>query len=104
MYLASGIDLLPGALGDPDFAALVAGTFNFETDARGLARGRVDQRDVRDVDRRFDALDPALRVGLGRLGVAHGDVDAGDDDAVLGRKRLQHFADRALGLAREHDD
>ena len=62
--VCSDIDILPGALGEADLAALGVG---LETDAGGLAVARIDMRDVGNVDRRFLALDAALRVGLARL-------------------------------------
>src|SRR3546814_8134523 len=69
VYLASAIDLLPGLDRDADLLAVLAG---LETDARGLAvLGHV--RDLGDMQRRFRTLEPALRIPLARLDVAHHD-------------------------------
>src|SRR6185436_3418865 len=97
----SGIDILPGALGEAHLAALAV---VLEPDAGGLAIARIDVGDVGNVDRRFRALDAALRVRLARLGVACVDIHALHEDTVLVWERLQDFALAALVLAGEDDD
>src|SRR3546814_20784141 len=98
--LASDIDLLPGLDRDADLLAVLA---VLETDARGLAvLGHV--RDLGDMHRRFRTLEPALRIPLARLDVAHHDVDAGHDDLAVLRHRLGDVTRRALVLAGQDDD
>src|SRR3546814_2460227 len=100
VYLASAIDLLPGLDRDADLLAVLAG---LETDARGLAvLGHV--RDLGDMQRRFRTLEPALRIPLARLDVAHHDVDAGHDDLAVLRHRLGDVTRLALVLAGPDDD
>src|SRR6201989_3275866 len=84
LYLASAIDLAPGLDGHADLLAVL----RFETDARRLAVGG-DVRDLRDVQRRFGALQATLRVALARLGVADVDVDTRDDDLAVLRHGLR---------------
>src|SRR5206468_611936 len=75
-----------------------------ETDARGLARLRILERDLRNVKRRFRTLEATLRVGLRGLAVPRRDVDAGDDHLAVLRHGLRHFAVLALVLAGQDDD
>src|SRR4051794_27105144 len=72
--------------------------------ARRLVRLRVDQHDLRDVDRQLFFDDAALRQLLSRLGVALDAADTLDDDAVAIDQDLEDLAARALVLARDHDD
>src|SRR5687768_9211148 len=99
VYL-SAIDLLSGLHRDADLLAVLAG---FETNARRLAVGASD-RDLRNVHRRGRTVDAALRVGLARLAVAGGDVDAVDHDFAVLRQDLGHGAGATLVLARQDDD
>src|SRR3954469_7567377 len=100
MYLESAIDQLPGAGRDPHLLAVA----HLEADARRLARLRVFDRDLRDVERRLRALQPALRAGLARLAVPRDDVDAGDHHLAVLRHGPGHFAVLALVLAgQDHD-
>src|SRR4029453_5882847 len=100
MYFSSAIDQLSGLGRDADLLAVAL----LEADARGLAALRVGDRHVRHVQRRFLALDPALRVFLRRLPVTRVDVDARHDDLVLFRQRPDDFAGLALVLAGQDDD
>src|SRR6185503_14005226 len=96
------VDLLPGALRDAHPAAALA----LDPDARGVARLRVEQHHVRDVDRAL-ALDHAALGGLGPLRVAQHhralgallDVEALDEDLLLAKVDAQHLAGLALVLA-----
>src|SRR3954471_17477699 len=99
MYFSSAIDQLSGLGSDADLLAVAL----LEADAGRLAVGGCD-RDVRHVQRRFLALDAALRVRLRSLAVTRVDVDARHDDlAVLGH-RTDDFARLALVLAGQDDD
>src|SRR5260221_4269606 len=76
---------------------------NLKADAARLAVGSRD-RDLRHVQRRFLAIDPALRVRLRSLAVARVDVDPRHDHlAVLGH-RLDDFTGASLVLAGQDDD
>src|SRR4051794_27933799 len=100
MYFSSAMDQLSGLGRDADLLAVTL----FEADSRCLARLRIGDRDVRHVQRRFLALDAALRVRLRSLAVTRVDVDARHDDlAVLGH-RTDDFARLALVLAGQDDD
>src|SRR3546814_8063606 len=84
VFFASACSLLPCLDRGADLLAVLAG---LETDALGLAvLGHV--RDLGDMQRRFRTLEPALRIPLARLDVAHHDVDAGHDDLAVLRHRL----------------
>src|SRR5688572_16462373 len=99
VYL-SAIDLLPGLDGDTDFLAVLAG---LEPNAGRLAIGSCD-RDLGNMHGRRATVDAALRVGLARLAVTRGDVDAVDHHlAVLGQD-LSHRAGAALVLAGQDND
>src|SRR5688572_21834161 len=94
------MDQFPGLGGHPDLLAIPG----FEADPRRLAGLGVGDRDLRHVQRRFAALEPALRVELGRLAVTNGDIDARDDHlAVLGHG-ANDVAGLALVLAGQDDD
>src|SRR6185437_9514288 len=74
----------------------------FVADARGGPILGVLKRDIGDVDRPLLGDDPALlRCGLTLMAPDHG--DAPDDDAVLRRHHLDHFALLALVLAGDDD-
>src|SRR5258708_38522239 len=89
---ASAIDQISGTLGDTHLPAVVE---NFETDTRRLIRFGIDNRQVRQMDRRFLADDPAF--GLGRLArVATHEVDAGDNRAAVVGHHVAHLASLAL--------
>src|SRR6476661_11188724 len=99
-YLASAIDNLPGPHSDADLVAVP----DLETDTRRAAGLGILERHLRDVERRFPALEPALRARLGRLAVAGGDVDAGNHDLAFLGQALGDFAMLALVLAgQDHD-
>src|SRR6476620_6247670 len=96
---ASAVDCFTTGADHTQFASILQ---DLETDALALARRRVEEHHVRNVDRRF-ALDHAaglagLRV---RLGVALDDVDVGDDDLVAGH--AHHVTTLALVLAGDDD-
>src|SRR3546814_5100336 len=55
------------------------------------------------MQRRFRTLEPALRIPLARLDVAHHDVDAGHDDLAVLRHRLGDVTRLALVLAGQDD-
>src|SRR4051794_36626539 len=75
-----------------------------EADAGRLTGLGIGDRDVRYVQRRFLALDAALRAGLRRLAVARVDVDARHDHLALLGHRLDDFTGTALVLAgQDHD-
>src|SRR5688500_3951463 len=100
VYLASAIDQFPGLDGDADLLAVAL----VEADSGRLAGLRIFQSHLGGMERRLAALDPALRVGLRRLAVARGDVDAGHDHLALLGHRLGDFAMLALILAgQDHD-
>src|SRR5687768_16369946 len=99
MYL-SAIDRFPGLDGNPHLLAVLL----LEADTGGLAVLRIGHGDLADRHRRWRAVDAALRIGLARLAVARGDVDAVDYDLAELRHDLGHRAGAALVLAREHDD
>src|SRR5664279_1980690 len=83
---------------------LLAVAEELDADAVGLARRRVEDRDVRLVDRQGlvdDAAGDALH-GV-RLDVLLDDVDALDDQALF-VDAAQHRAATALVAARQHDD
>src|SRR6478752_3540112 len=75
-----------------------------ETDAGGFAPLGIGDRDVRHMQRRFLALDPALRVRLRRLAVAGVDVDARHDHLVRLGHGTSDLAGLALVLAGQNDD
>src|ERR1700761_6255552 len=87
-------------LGETPFLAVL----NAEADLGRSAGLGVDQRHVRHVERRFLALDAALRVGLGRAGVALNHVQAFHHDAFVLGHHPQDRAFAALVLAGEQDD
>src|SRR5262245_41334715 len=98
-YASSAIDHLAGRLGDTDLLVAI----HAEADAGRLAVG-VDDGHVRQVDRRFLVLDAALRVELGRTGMALNHVQAFHHDAALLGEHLQDGALTALVLAGEDHD
>src|SRR6478672_8255061 len=75
-----------------------------EANAGRLAALGVGDRDLRDVQRRFLALDPALGIELGWLAVARVDVHARHDDLHFLRHRTDDFARLSLVLAGQDDD
>src|SRR3954470_15519684 len=75
-----------------------------EADAGRLTGLRIGDRDVRYVQRRFLALDPALRALLRRLAVARMDVDARHDHLALLGHRLDDLTGAAFVLAGQHHD
>src|SRR5687767_4072935 len=100
------VDLRAGFLGHTPAPAPLA----LDRDAAGLARVRVDQHHVGDVDRTFHLDDPTeLLRALGvaqraRAGVALDDVRALDVDLLLLRVHTQHAAGPALVLAGDDAD
>src|SRR5438105_476044 len=93
------MDQLSGLGGDADL--LPATLFEADT-ARSAVGGR--DRDLGDVQRRFLALDAALRALLRRLAVARVDVDPRHDHLALLGHRLDDLAAAALVLAgQDHD-
>src|SRR3546814_13351106 len=96
----SAIDRLPGLHGHADLLAVLG----FKTNARRLAGLGIGERNLACEQRRFLALQTALRVGLARLAVARDDVDARDDDLAVLRQALRHFAGLALVLAGQADN
>src|SRR5206468_11462187 len=99
IYLSSAMDQFPGLRCDADLLAVAL----FEADTARFAISRCN-RNVRHVQRRFLALDSALRILLRRLAVARVDVDARHDHlAVLGHGP-DDFAGATLVLAgQDHD-
>src|SRR3990167_8560527 len=93
------MDHFAGRLGDK--VLLVA--FHLEADAGRLAGG-IDHGHVRQVDRRFLVLDPALGIQLGRTGMTLDHVQALHHDALLLREHLQDGTLTALVLAGEDHD
>src|SRR5690348_2062405 len=93
------MDQLSGLGRDADLLALA----HLEADAARPSVGRRD-RNLRNVQRRFLALDPALRVELRRLAVTRVDVDARHDHLAFLRHRLGDLTGAALVLAAEDDD
>src|SRR5206468_4969766 len=85
------------------YADLLAVT-DLEADPGRLAALGIGDRDVRDMQRRFPALDSALRVHLARLAVPRVDVHARHDDLHLLGHRTDDFTGLALVLAGEDDD
>src|SRR4029078_2557873 len=75
-----------------------------EANAGCLPTLGIDDRDVRDVQRRFLALDHALRVQLRRLAVTRVDIRARHDDFHVLGHRANDFTHLALVLAGEDDD
>src|SRR5262249_2751640 len=94
------IDQLPGLGGHAD---LLVPT-RFEPNAGRLAGLRVGNRDLRHVQRRFLALEAALRVLLGRLAVAGRDVGARHDHLSLFGHDLGDFTGAALVLTGQNHD
>src|SRR5436305_13961291 len=74
-----------------------------ETDSARLAVGSRD-RDLGYVQRRFLALDPALRALLGRLAVTRVDVDARHEHFAFLGHRLDDLTGAALVPAGPHHD
>src|SRR6476659_4008485 len=99
MYFSSAIDQLSGLGRDADLLAVTL----LEADAGRLAVGG-RKRDVRHVQRRFLALDPALGIELRRLAMARVDVNARHDDLVFLGDRADDFARLALVLAGQDDN
>src|SRR5690349_10421428 len=99
-YLASAIDQLPGPGCNPDLLAVAL----LEADPRGLARLRILDRDLRNVQRRLGTDDAALRTRLRRLGVTGMDVDAGNQHLAVLRHHPGDLAVAALVLAGQDDD
>src|SRR6478672_10687078 len=99
MYFSSAIDQLSGLGRDADLLAVTL----LEADAGRLSVGGRD-RDVRHVQRRFLAIDPALRVRLARLAVTRVDVHARNDDLALLGHRANDFTRLALVLPGQDDD
>src|SRR3954451_23167144 len=93
------MDQLSGLGCDANFLAVA----NLEAHAARLAVGRRN-RDLRNVQRRFLAIDPALRVRLRGLAVARVDVDARHDHLALLGHRLDDFTGAALVLAGQDYD
>src|SRR3954451_2465919 len=77
---------------------------HFEADAGRLATLGIGDRNVRDMQRRFLALDPALRTRLRRLAVTRVHIHARPDDLHFLGNRANDFARLALVLAGEDDD
>src|SRR5690242_12578486 len=75
-----------------------------KADAGRLAALGIGDGNIRNMQRRFLALDPALRVRLRRLAVTRVDVDARHDNLVVLRHRTDDFARLALVLAGQDDD
>src|SRR3954466_14633524 len=92
-------DLLTLRTGDADLVALLVDRV---AEPHGLAL--VHEHHVRGVDRHVLVDDPALLVGAARPLVLGGDVDAADDDLVLGRNDALYDAFLALVLAGDHAD
>src|SRR4029079_12185012 len=93
------MDQLSGLVRNTDLLAVA----NLEADAARLAVSGRDG-DLRHVQRRFLALDPALRVELGRLAVVCVDVDARHDHLALLGHRLDDLTRASLVLAgQDHD-
>src|SRR5207237_2014295 len=98
-FSLSALDQRSGLGRDPDLLAVTL----LEADAGRLAvLGR--KRDIRNVQRRFLALDPALGIELGGLAVTCVDVDARHDDLRFLRDRSDDFTRLALVLAGQDDD
>src|SRR3982751_142440 len=93
------MDQLSGLCRDANLLAVP----NLETDRARLAVGSRN-RDLRNVKRRFLAIDPALRVRLRCLAVARVDVDAQHDDFALLGHGADDFTRLALVLAGQDDD
>src|SRR6478672_413281 len=75
-----------------------------EADAGRFAGLGVGNRDLRHVQRRFLALNAALRIELGRLAMARVDIHARHDNLGFLRHRTDDFARLALVLAGQDDD
>src|SRR6185503_2109958 len=96
----SAIDQLSGLGRDADLLAVTV----LEADAGRAAVLGIGDRDVRNVQGRFLALDPALRVQLRRLAVTGVDVDARNDDLVVLRDHSRDLTGATLVLAgKDHD-
>src|SRR6185503_1187148 len=93
------MDQLSGLRRDANLLAVTL----LEADPARLAVGGRNC-DLGNVQRRFLALDAALRVHLARLAVARMDVDARHDHLAFLRHRLEDVACAALVLAAEDDD
>src|SRR5262249_23048125 len=99
LFFSSAMDQLSGLGRDADLLAVT----HLETDSARLAVAGRD-RDLRDMQRRFLPLDPALRVDLRRLPVTRVDVDARHDHLAFFRHRLDDLTGAALVLAGQDDD
>src|SRR6187549_3237560 len=85
VYL-SAIDRFPGFDGDAHLLAVAL----FEADAGGLAVLGIGHGDLADRHRSGRAVDAALRIGLARLAVARGNVDAVNHQLAVLRQDLGH--------------
>src|SRR4051812_25131384 len=99
MYFSSAIDQLSGLDRNADLLAVAV----LEADAGRLAV-RTRDRNVRNVQRRFLAVDPALRVLLARLAMPRVDIHARHHDLVFLGQRTDDFTRAALVLAGQDDD
>src|SRR3990170_234761 len=93
VYL-SAIDRFPGLDGHAHLLAVLL----FEADTGGLAVLGIGYGDLTDRHRSGRALDAALRLGLARLAVARGDVDAVDHHLAGLGQDLGHRAGATLVL------
>src|SRR4051812_34026054 len=94
------MDQLSGLGRNADLLAVA----NLEADAGRLAALRIGDGDVRDMQRRFLALDAALRTHLARLAVARVDIHARHHDLHVLRDRADDLTRLALVLAGQDDD
>src|SRR5204863_10073942 len=100
MYLSSAMDQLSRLGRDADLLALA----HLEADAGRRPGLRIGDCDLRHVQRRFLALDPALRALLRRLAVTRMDVDARHNHLAVLRNRLDDLAGTTHVLAgQDHD-
>src|SRR5579871_3728521 len=98
--MISALDHFAGCLGNADLAT----TLQHPKANLGRLLGlRVDQFQVRQMDRRLTLLNPTL-LSLARLRVVRGHVDAGYQRAVGVGEHPHDLAPPALALAGDHQD
>src|SRR6476469_2176105 len=98
-FFSSAMDQLSGLGRDADLLAVA----HLEADAARLSVSGRDG-DLGHVQRRFLAIDPALRVRLVRLAMARVDVDPRHDHLAVLRHRLDDLTRAPLVLAGQHHD